>query len=99
MRFIYIGGEENDGTPMPSAVTMFGVKFIETVPTDVLPGMFRDIAAFDHAIRKLKVNKFFQPVNDEEGTVEVMEAPKAKRGRPPKQIVAEDAVIVEDAAE
>ena len=99
MRFTYIGGVDFDETPLPSAVVMFGIKFIETVPTDVLPGMFRDDAAFQHAIKKLKVNKFFQVVDDSEGAVEVLEAPKAKRGRPAKTIVADEAVIVEDAAE
>lgn len=99
MRFIYIGGVEFDDTPLPSAVTMYGVKFIETVPTDVLPGMFRDSAAFNHAIAKLKGNKYFEAVDDSEGTVEVLEAPKAKRGRPAKVVMADEAVIVEDAAE
>lgn len=98
-RFIYVGGVEFDDTPMPSAVTMYGVKFIETVPTDVLPGMFRDSAAFNHAIAKLKGNKYFQTVDDSEGAVEVLEAPKAKRGRPAKVVMADEAVIVEDAAE
>lgn len=99
MRFTYIGGVDFDETPLPSAVVMFGVRFIETVPTDVLPSMFRDDAAFQHAIKKLKTNKFFQAVDDSEGAVEVLEAPKAKRGRPAKVIVADEAVIVEDAAE
>ena len=99
MRFTYIGGVDFDETPLPSAVVMFGIKFIETVPTDVLPNMFRDDAAFQHAIKKLKVNKFFQAVDDSEGAVEVLEAPKAKRGRPAKVIMADEAVIVEDAAE
>lgn len=99
MRFTYLGGVDFDETPLPSAVVMFGVKFIETVPTDVLPGMFRDDAAFQHAIKKLKANKFFRAVDDSEGAVEVLEAPKAKRGRPVKVIMAEEAVIVEDAAE
>ena len=99
MRFIYIGGVEFDETPMPSAVTMYGVKFIETVPTDVLPGMFRDTTAFNHAISKLKSSKYFQTVNDAEGAVEVPDAPKAKRGRPAKVVMADEAVIVEDAAE
>lgn len=99
MRFTYLGGFDFDETPLPSAVVMFGVKFIETLPTDVLPGMFRDDAAFQHAIKKLKANKFFQAVDDSEGAVEVLEAPKAKRGRPAKVIVADEAVIVEGAAE
>ena len=99
MRFTYLGGVDFDETPLPSAVVMFGVKFIETVPTDVLPNMFRDDAAFQHAIKKLKANKFFQAVDDSEGAVEVLEAPKAKRGRPAKVIMADEAVIVEDAAE
>lgn len=98
-RFVYNGGEEFDGTPMPSAVTAFGVKFIETVPTDVLPHMFRDDAAFQHAIKKLRLNKYFSEVNDAEGAVEVLDAPKPKRGRPARQVVAEEAQIVEDAAE
>ena len=98
-RFIYLGGVENDGTMMPSAVVMFGVKFIETLPTEVLPRMFQDDAAFQHAVKKLKGNQFFQYVDDSEGAVEVLEAPKAKRGRPPKVVMAEEAVIVEDAAE
>lgn len=98
-RFIYVGGVEFDETPMPSAVTMYGVKFIETVPTDVLPGMFRDSAAFEYAIKKLQGNKYFEAVNDSEGAVEVLEAPKAKRGRPAKVVMADEAVIVEDAAE
>lgn len=99
MRFTYLGGVDFDETPLPSAVVMFGVRFIETVPTDVLPNMFRDDAAFQHAIKKLKANKFFQAVDDSEGAVEVLEAPKAKRGRPAKVIMADEAVIVEDAAE
>ncbi len=99
MRFTYLGGVDFDETPLPSAVVMFGVKFIETVPTDVLPNMFRDDAAFQHAIKKLKANKFFQAVDDSEGAVEVLDAPKAKRGRPAKVIMADEAVIVEDAAE
>jgi len=99
MRFTYLGGVDFDETPLPSAVVMFGVKFIETVPTDVLPNMFRDDAAFQHAIKKLKANKFFQAVDDSEGAVEVLEAPKAKRGRPAKVIMADEAVIVEGAAE
>lgn len=99
MRFIYIGGVEFDETPMPSAVTMYGVKFIETVPTDVLPGMFRTDEAFKHAIGKLKTSKYFQTVDDSEGAVEVLEAPKAKRGRPAKPVFAEDITPIEDAAE
>ena len=99
MRLTYIVGVDFEETPLPSAVVMFGIKFIETVPTDVLPSMFRDDAAFQHAIKKLKVNKFFQAVDDSEGAVEVLEAPKAKRGRPAKVIMADEAVIVEDAAE
>jgi len=98
-RFVYLGGVEFDDTPMPSAVTMYGVKFIETVPTDVLPGMFRTDEAFKHAISKLKTSKYFQTVDDSEGAVEVLEAPKAKRGRPAKVVMADEAVIVEDAAE
>lgn len=99
MRFTYLGGVEFDETPLPSAVVMYGIKFIETVPTDVLPNMFRDDAAFQHAIKRLKANKFFQAVDDSEGAVEVLDAPKPKRGRPAKVIVADEAVIVEDAAE
>jgi len=97
-RFIYTGGTEFDGTEMPASVTMYGIKFIEGVAKDVLPGNFADDAKYQHAIAKLKTHQFFQTVNDEPGTLEVLDAPKAKRGRPAK-VVAEDAVFVEDAAE
>jgi len=97
-RFVYLGGTEFDGTEMPASVTMYGIKFIEGVAKDVLPGNFADDSKFQHAISKLKTHQFFQTVNDEPGTLEVLEAPKAKRGRPAK-VVAEDAVFVEDAAE
>lgn len=90
MRFVYSGGTEFDDTEMPAAVTMFGVKFIEGVPAEVVDA---------HAIKKLKANKYFTEVDDSEGAVEVLEAPKPKRGRPAKVIVADEAVIVEDAAE
>lgn len=89
-RFVYLGGTEFDETEMPAAVTMFGVKFIEGVPAEVTG---------DHAIKKLKAHKLFREVDDSEGAVEVLDAPKPKRGRPPKQVVAEEAVIVEDDAE
>jgi hypothetical protein len=98
MRFTYLGGTEFDGTEMPAAVTMFGIKFIEGVAKDVLPGDFDADAKFQHAIAKLKGNQFFQAVNDDPGTLEVLDAPKAKRGRPAK-VVAEDATYIEDAAE
>ena len=98
MRFVYLGGTEYDGTEMPASVTIFGIKFIEGVAKDVLPGDFDADAKFQHAISKLKTHQFFQTVNDEPGTLEVLEAPKAKRGRPAK-VVDEDAVFVEDAAE
>jgi hypothetical protein len=97
-RFIYTGGTEFDGTEMPASVTMYGIKFIEGVAKDVLSGNFADDSKFQHAIAKLKTHQFFQTVNDEPGTLEVLEAPKAKRGRPAK-VVADDAVFVEDAAE
>ena len=90
MRFIYLGGTEFDEAEMPAAVTMFGVKFVEGVPAEVTN---------DHAIKKLKANKFFREVDDREGAVEVLEAAKPKRGRPPKASVADEAVIVEDDAE
>jgi hypothetical protein len=99
MRFIYIGGVEFDETPMPSAVTMYGVKFIETVPTDVLPSMYKTKQEFDHAVMRLKANKYFEAVNDAPGTLEVLDAPKAKRGRPAKPVFAEDITPIEDAAE
>lgn len=90
MRFVYLGGTEFDDSEMPAAVTMFGVKFVEGVPAEVTN---------DHAIRKLKANKFFKEVDDREGAVEVLEAQKPKRGRPAKPILADEAVIVEDAEE
>jgi len=89
-RFVYTGGADFDETEMPAGVVMFGVKFIEGVPAEV---------SGEHAIRKLRANKFFKEVDDSEGAVEVLEAPKAKRGRPAKLIVAEDATPIEDAAE
>ena len=85
-RFVYIGGTEFDDSEMPAAVTMFGVKFIEGVPNEVTD---------PHAIRKLKAHKYFQEVDDSEGAVEVLEAPRAKRGRPAKPIYAEEAVVEE----
>lgn len=99
MRFIYTGGTEFDGTEMPASVTMYGIKFIEGVAKDVLPVNFADDAKFQHAISKLKTHPFFQTVNDEPGTLEVLDAPKSKRGRPAKPVVAEDATYIEDAAE
>lgn len=98
-RFIYLGGEEFDGTEMPAAVSMYGVKFIQSVPSEVLPEMFKTREAFDHAVSKLKTNKYFEMVNDAPGTLEVLDAPKAKRGRPAKPVFAEDITPIEDAAE
>jgi len=99
MRFVFLGGLEIDGTPALPLCTQFGIRFIEGIPKDVLPENFEDDAAFQHAVKKLKGNQFFKMVDDSEGAVEVLEAPKAKRGRPAKVVVAEEAVIVEDAAE
>jgi hypothetical protein len=90
MRFTYLGGTEFDDSEMPAAVTMFGVKFVEGIPAEVTN---------DHAIKKLKGNKYFREVDDREGAVEVLEAAKPKRGRPAKLIAADEAVIVEDAEE
>ncbi len=98
-RFIYLGGEEFDGTEMPAAVTMYGVKFIQSVPTEVLPSMYKTKQEFDHAVMRLKANKYFEAVNDAPGTLEVLDAPKAKRGRPARQVEAEDITPIEDAAE
>ena len=98
-RFIYTGGREYDDTELPASVTMFGIKFIEGVAKDVLPGDFADDAKFQHALKKLRGNPFFTEVNDTPGTQEVLDAPKAKRGRPAKPVFAEDITPIEDAAE
>lgn len=98
-RFTYNGGREYDDTELPASVTMFGIKFIEGVAKDVLPVDFADDAKFQHALKKLRGNPFFTEVNDAPGTLEVLDAPKAKRGRPAKPIVAEEVTFVEDAAE
>jgi len=89
MRFVYQGGTEFDDSEMPAAVTMFGVKFIEGVPNEVTD---------PHAIKKLKGSPYFRQVDDSEGAVEVLEAPKPRRGRPAKPIYAEEAVV-EDVSE
>jgi hypothetical protein len=84
---------------MQAACTMFGIRFIEGIPKDVLPENYENDAAYQHAVRKLRGNQFFQEINDEPGTLEVLEAPKPKRGRPAKPVVAEEATYIEDAAE
>lgn len=98
MRFTYLGGTEFDKTELPAAVTMFGIKFIEGVPKDVLPGDFADNAKYQHALAKLRGNKFFTEVDDREGAVEVLDAPKKRRSRKPEVVEFENP-IVEDAPE
>lgn len=98
MRFTYLGGVEFDGTEMPAAVTMFGIKFIEGVPKDVLPEDFVDSAKYQHALSKLRGSHFFKEVDDREGAGEVLNVPKKRRSRKPEVVEFENP-IVEDGAE
>lgn len=100
VRFVYQGGEEFDGESMPASVEVFGLRFIEGVPTDVLPGDFPGDREYRHAISKLKANIHFKIVDDSEGAVEVLVSQPKKRGRPAKVVTPEpEPVPFEDAAE
>lgn len=94
MRFMYIGGTEFDGTPLPSELVVQGVVFACNVPTE-LPDSVRNL---EHIRAKLMNHKHFQVVPDpmvavaqlsEEEATQLVEnvfdapAPK-KRGRPRK---------------
>lgn len=98
-RFIYIGGTESDGTAMPAAVVSFGLRFIEGVPKEVLPEDFTHLHEYEHAVRKLTGNQFFRLVNDEPGTVEILDSPKRKRTRKPVEVAEYVNPIVEDVVE
>lgn len=102
MRFVYVGGVEFDGTPLPGEVTMYGIVFAQNVPTE-LPDTVRNA---EQVRNKLSNHAHFRTVGDpmeavaplsEEEMTQLVEnvlttpAPK-KRGRPPKlpTIIEED---------
>lgn len=100
MRFIYIGGVQTDGTPMPAETTAFGINFACNVVTEVTDA---------HVIAKLSNHPHFRTVpepmeavaalSEDEATqlVEnVLEAPAPKKRGRPRKVVASD---IADAAE
>lgn len=71
--FKYIGGlthsayhserekiDEREGIAMPDSVTQFGHKFILGQPVEVKQSAFRTQDLFEHAVRKLRANKYFE---------------------------------------
>lgn len=101
MRFMYIGGTEFDGTPLPSEVVVQGIVFACNVPTE-LPDSVRN---YEYLRTKLMNHRHFQVVPDpmvavaqlsEEEATQLVEnvfdapAPK-KRGRPRKTTDISDA--------
>ena len=59
-KFVYRQGEEFDGTKMPAEVTAFGIDFLKNTPAAVEPGMFDDPAKYEHALKKLRGNWYFE---------------------------------------
>lgn len=81
-RFTYKPGLEFDETKMPAEVTMFGVEFLRGQPTKVEADMFREPAQYQHALNKLRINRYFEEVTVEDATVlEDTPAPKAKKAK------------------
>lgn len=62
--------DETRGVDMPDSTTAFGIKFIVNQPVDVTPDKFPNNAAYQHAIRKLAGNKFFEKVEIEDAVFE-----------------------------
>lgn len=101
MRFVYHPDDSS-----PACTVAFGVAFDANVPRDVTPELFTTREAYEHAIRKLSINRFFKavpdpmvavaPLSEDEATqlVEnVFDAPiPKKRGRPAKTptVITED---------
>jgi hypothetical protein len=95
--FIYLGGVENDGEPLPFAIQAFGHRFVENEPVTIDPSLFKSGRDHDHAVMKLSGHPLFQKLKD--GVQEVIQARK-KPGRKPKaEAVVEDAEVITDAAE
>jgi hypothetical protein len=81
-KFIYHPGKEFDGTDMPRAIDAFGIEFLKGQPTKVEASMFRDGAKYQHALGKLRMNRYFEEVSVEDAKFE--EVQPEKRGRKAK---------------
>lgn len=92
--FVYNGGFEADEvTELPASYTLYGHRFILGIPHEFTPADFKDQAAYDMAIFKLRGNKFMQELSDD--VQEVIQQRKP-RGRKPKAVVEAEDAIVED---
>ena len=80
-KFIYRRGEEYDGSKMPAEVDLFGIEFTRDQPTAVDANMFRTPGEYEHALSKLRANKYFEEVKIEDATFEEVAPDKPKRGR------------------
>jgi hypothetical protein len=76
-RFVYIGGREWDGTELPAATSLFGLRFIEGVGRSVDLRDFKTPNDHEHAVRKLSNHPHFKRM--EESAPEVVEAGPAAR--------------------
>ena len=74
-RFVYVGGKEWDGTELPAATTVFGLRFVEGVERAVDLRDFKSPNEFEHAIRKLSFHPHFKRVEENEVPVVVEAAP------------------------
>lgn len=109
MRFIYIGGTEFDGTPLPAEVIVHGVSFLRGAVTELPASACRTPDIHAHVCRKLSNHPHFQLVpepmeavaslSEDEATqlVEnVFDAPVPKKRGRPRKVVHDD---IADAAE
>ena len=69
-RFVYVGGKEWDGTELPAATTVFGLRFVEGVERAVDLRDFKSPNEFEHAIRKLSFHPHFKRVDEVADVVE-----------------------------
>ena len=109
MKFIYIGGVEFDGSPLPAEVIVHGVSFLRGAITELPASACRTPDIYAHVCRKLAAHPHFQAVPDpmvaiaplsEDDAVQlvenVLDAPVPKKRGRPRKVVADD---VADAAE
>jgi hypothetical protein len=86
-KFIYKGGEQienakGDTSKMPAEIEAFGIEFLRGKPVKVEAEMFRDAAHYQHALGKLRINRYFEEVTVEDAAFEEVAPDKpAKKGR------------------
>jgi len=69
-KFVYVGGKEWDGTELPAATTVFGLRFVEGVERAVDLRDFKSPNEFEHAIRKLSFHPHFKRMDEVADVVE-----------------------------